>query len=54
MLETNPRKIKLIGVTYENYLRLKKCGQAGDSFNDVVTMLLLKHASDGIRVIRNV
>ena len=50
----NKKKLKLIGVSEENYLRLKKCGLAGDSFNDVITELLRKHAMDGIQVIRNV
>ena len=42
--KTQPRtklKItKLIGVSFENYEALKNLGRAGDSFNDVVTMLL--------------
>ena len=32
--------LKLIAVTNENYNSLKKLGNAGDSFNDVVTKLL--------------
>jgi hypothetical protein len=33
-------KLKNIAISQENYLRLKKLGTAGDSFNDVVTELL--------------
>lgn len=35
-------KLINIAVTEQNYLRLKSLGGAGDSFNDVVTKLLLK------------
>jgi predicted CopG family antitoxin len=32
--------LKLIAVTPENYWHLKNLGKAGDSFNDVITILL--------------
>lgn len=32
--------LKLISVSVENYLALKKLGSAGDSFNDVITEML--------------
>jgi predicted CopG family antitoxin len=34
------KSLKVIAVSRENYLALKKLGLAGDSFNDVVTVLL--------------
>jgi predicted CopG family antitoxin len=33
--------LKTIAVSQENYLLLKKLGDAGDSFNDVITKLIL-------------
>ena len=33
-------KLKNIAISQENYLRLKRLGTAGDSFNDVMTELL--------------
>ncbi len=33
-------KLKNIAISQENYNLLKRCGTAGDSFNDVVTELL--------------
>ena len=33
---------KLIAVSEENYLALKRLGMAGDSFNDVLTQILKK------------
>jgi predicted CopG family antitoxin len=39
----NSRKLTTISVTYENYLAQKDLGKTGDSFNDVVTMLLKEH-----------
>ncbi|MFL6421567.1 MAG: antitoxin VapB family protein [Nitrososphaeraceae archaeon] len=33
---------KVISVSEENYLALKRLGMAGDSFNDVMTQLLKK------------
>jgi hypothetical protein len=33
---------KLIAVSDENYLALKRLGMAGDSFNDVLTQILNK------------
>ena len=42
---TNPN-LKLIAVSKENYFELKKLGQTADSFNDVITdLLLLKRCS---------
>ena len=35
-------KLKLIAVSSENYLALKRLGSAGDSFNDVLTEVLRK------------
>jgi len=35
-------KLKQIAVDERNYTALKRLGQAGDSFNDVVTELLQK------------
>jgi hypothetical protein len=35
----NP-KLKQIAISHSNYDALKKLGEAGDSFNDVVTMIL--------------
>jgi predicted CopG family antitoxin len=34
------KNLKMIAVSEENYLALKKLGSAGDSFNDVVTEVL--------------
>jgi hypothetical protein len=34
--------IRLIAVSQENYLALKKLGMAGDSFNDVLTAIIKK------------
>ncbi|CAN5532515.1 hypothetical protein BH18THE2_BH18THE2_26240 [soil metagenome] len=36
----NYKTLKMIAVSEENYLALKKLGSAGDSFNDVVTEVL--------------
>lgn len=33
-------KLTTIAVTWENYKELKSRGQAGDSFNDVISKLL--------------
>jgi len=33
-------KLTTISVSHNNYLRLKKFGGAGDSFNDVITEML--------------
>jgi predicted CopG family antitoxin len=35
-------RLKLIGISEENYWHLKNLGLAGDSFNDVITKLLLE------------
>ena len=43
--EYNPTpKLKLIAVNNENYWHLKDLGKAGDSFNDVITKLLVEVA----------
>jgi predicted CopG family antitoxin len=34
------QKFKQIALSHENYAKLKSLGQAGDSFNDVITKLL--------------
>jgi flagellar hook-basal body complex protein FliE len=39
-----------ISVSYENYLKLKKMGGAGDSFNDVLSELLKKVSQTGSQV----
>jgi predicted CopG family antitoxin len=36
------KTLKMIAVSSENYLALKRLGNAGDSFNDVVTEVLRK------------
>ena len=36
------KTLKMIAVSTENYLALKRLGSAGDSFNDVVTEVLKK------------
>jgi predicted CopG family antitoxin len=36
------KTLKMIAVSEENYLVLKRLGSAGDSFNDVVTGVLKK------------
>jgi predicted CopG family antitoxin len=35
-------KLKQIAISEENYLQLKRLGNAGDSFNDVLTEILRK------------
>lgn len=43
MFEKKPKehkKLKLIAISFENYYSLKELGKTGDSFNDVVTILL--------------
>ena len=35
--------LRHIVVTEENYLKLKECGKAGDSFNDVISKILEKY-----------
>ncbi len=35
-----PTVLKRIAVSEENYRKLKKLGYAGDSFNDVITLLI--------------
>jgi hypothetical protein len=34
------KSLKMIAVSEENYLTLKRLGRAGDSFNDVITVIL--------------
>lgn len=34
------KKLKMITISEENYQKLKNLGKAGDSFNDVLTVLL--------------
>ena len=34
------KSLKMIAVSEENYLILKRLGRAGDSFNDVITEIL--------------
>jgi predicted CopG family antitoxin len=38
----NNKALKQIAVSEVNYLRLKKLGGAGDSFNDVIAQVLEK------------
>jgi predicted CopG family antitoxin len=35
-------KLKQIAISQENYVTLKKLGDAGDSFNDVISRILEK------------
>lgn len=42
-MSTMTQQLKRIAVSEENYRKLKKLGEAGDSFNDVVTGLLEEH-----------
>jgi predicted CopG family antitoxin len=35
-------KLKQIAISHENYITLKKLGDAGDSFNDVISRILEK------------
>jgi predicted CopG family antitoxin len=39
------RKLKLIAIDEENYSILKRRGNTGDSFNDVLTCILRRSAS---------
>jgi predicted CopG family antitoxin len=39
---SNKHKLITIAVSYENYERLKKLGETGDSFNDVISEVLKK------------
>ena len=39
-------KLKLIAISENNYQNLKRRGNAGDSFNDVITELLEKVRKD--------
>ena len=41
----NHEKLTTIAVTWDNYKALKSRGQAGDSFNDVITKLLREQHS---------
>jgi len=34
------KTLKQIAISEENYQKLKKMGDAGDSFNDVITVIL--------------
>jgi Putative antitoxin len=46
MLDIMNSNLKQIAISKQNYDLLKSLGQAGDSFNDVITQLL-KHTSYG-------
>lgn len=35
--------LKRIAVSEQNYRKMQKLGYAGDSFNDVISMLLAEH-----------
>ena len=39
-VENNNNKLTTIAISRENYFKLKNLGQTGDSFNDVLTMIL--------------
>lgn len=39
-------KLRYISVSEINFFRLKRLGNAGDSFNDVISELLEKHETD--------
>jgi len=40
------KTLKQIAISEENYQKLKSYGRAGDSFNDVVTKLLIKESKN--------
>jgi len=39
MANMDKTKLRVIAISVENYQRLKRFGQAGDSFNDALTNL---------------
>ena len=41
------KSLKMIAVSEENYLILKRLGRAGDSFNDVITKILKQNPQTG-------
>ena len=41
------KSLKMIAVSEENYLTLKRLGGAGDSFNDVITEILKHNPQTG-------
>jgi predicted CopG family antitoxin len=41
------KSLKMIAVSKENYLTLKRLGSAGDSFNDVITEILKQNPQNG-------
>lgn len=42
----NITKLRYISVSEINFFRLKRLGNAGDSFNDVISELLEKHEKE--------
>jgi predicted CopG family antitoxin len=41
------KSLKMIAVSEENYIILKRLGRAGDSFNDVITEILKQNPQTG-------
>lgn len=46
-------KLKTIAISENNYSALKSLGKAGDSFNDVISKLLLDYSDKEIKDIRS-
>jgi len=42
------KTLKQIAISQENYFKLKELGQAGDSFNDVITKILFRESTNGL------
>ncbi len=42
------KTLKQIAISEENYQKLKTYGQAGDSFNDALTKLLIKGSNNDV------
>lgn len=46
--QINRSNLTTISVSHENYQKLKRCGTAGDSFNDVITEMFKKLEKIGL------
>jgi predicted CopG family antitoxin len=46
-------KLKTIAISENNYSALKSLGEAGDSFNDVISKLLLDYSDKEIKYIQS-
>jgi len=42
---TTRHRLTTIAISSDNYLKLRDLGKTGDSFNDVLTKLLLSHSN---------